>query len=130
MRQPLLAALALLALTAPAFAQETPLRHDLPARTFDAACRACHYRGAGKTPFGTRGAPADRSPDETVQFILYGQAPEDDEGGMPAFGAYLTDADVARLAVWLRSTSKPDAPWSDVEASIARMRVSGTREED
>ncbi len=128
-----LAVLALLALSAqPLCAQETaitPLPHDLAARTFAAACSACHYRGADKTPFGTRGPVADGSPDELVQFILFGKAPEEDEAGMPGFGAALTDADVARVAIWLRTTSKPDAPWSDVPASVARMRTSGTRED-
>ena len=111
-------------------AEITPLRHDLGQRTFDAACSACHYRGAGKTPFGTRGAPADSSPDELLQYILFGKAPEDDEGGMPAFAPVLTDADVARMVVWLRSTSKPDAPWPDVTASVTKMRTLGRREED
>lgn len=128
-----LAALALLALSAlPLCAQETPitpLPHDLAARTFAAACSACHYRGEGKLPFGTRGRVADSKPDELVQFILFGKAPEDDEGGMPAFGAALTDADVTRVVVWLRAASKPDAPWSDVPASVAQMRTTGARED-
>ena len=128
-----LAVLALLALPAlPLCAQETsltPLHHDLAARSFDAACAACHYRGEGKTPFGTRGPLADGSPDELVQFILFGKGPEEGEGGMPAFAAGLTDADVTRLVIWLRATSKPDAPWPDVPASVAQMRTSGVRED-
>ena len=120
------------AFSGPAVAQSgkiTPLRDDLAARTFDAACSSCHYRGAGKTPFGSRGPAADRSPDELAQFILFGKAPEYDEAGMPAFGAGLTDTDIARLVTWLRSTAKPDAPWSDVPASVARMRSTGARED-
>ena len=122
----------LAALAGSAAAQQpdiTPLRHDLAERTFEAACSACHYRGAGKTPFGSRGPLADGSPDELTQYILFGKAPEDDEGGMPAFGPVLKDADVARLVIWLRSTSKPGAAWPDVPASVARMRVSGERED-
>lgn len=117
-------------LASPAAAQQTditPLRHDLAARTFDATCSACHYRGAGKTPFGTGGPPTESSPDELAQYILFGKAPEYDEGMMPAFGPVLTDADVTRLVVWLRTTSKPDAPWPDVPASVARMRATGAR---
>ena len=123
---------ALLAAPAPAIAQQpdiTPLHPDLAARTFDAACASCHYRGADKLPFGTRGPPAERSPDELAQYILFGKAPEYDEAGMPAFGTVLTDADVTRLVTWLRAASKPDAPWPDVPASVARMRASGTRED-
>lgn len=119
-------------LAAPVAAQQsdiTPLHPDLAARTFDAACASCHYRGADKLPFGTRGPPAARSPDELAQYILFGKAPEYDEAGMPAFGPVLSDADVARLVTWLRATSKPDAPWPDVPASVARMRATGTRED-
>lgn len=96
---------------------------------FDAACASCHYRGAGKAPFGSRGPMADDSPDELAQYILFGKAPEDDEGGMPAFGPVLTDADVVRMVTWLRATSKPEAPWTDVPASVARMRATGERED-
>lgn len=119
-------------LASPVAAQQsgiTPLHRDLAARTFDAACASCHYRGADKLPFGTRGPPAESGPDELAQYILFGKSPEDDEGGMPAFGPVLTDADVVRLVTWLRSTSKPDAPWPDVPASVAQMRAFGTREE-
>ena len=128
LRIPLFCAL----LAAPAVAQQTditPLRHDLAARTFDAACSSCHYRSAGKTPFSSRSPLADGSPDEVAQTILFGKAAEYGEAGMPAFGPSLTDADVARLVGWLRSTSKPDAPWSDVPANVARMRATGMRED-
>lgn len=128
----MLATSALVSLALPALAQDagiTPLHPDLPARTFAAACGACHYRGEGKTPFGTRGPAADASPDDLVQFILFGKAPEFGEGQMPGFAAALTDADVVRLANWLRAIAKPDAPWADVPASVAKMRVSGQRED-
>lgn len=120
------------ALSGPAVAQDgtlSPRRHDLGQRTFDAACSSCHYRGVGKTPFGSRGPLADGSPDELAQYILFGKAPEVGEDGMPAFGPVLTDADVTRMVVWLRSTAKPDAPWADVPASVAAMRATGLRED-
>lgn len=116
----------------PALAQDsgiTPLHPALAARTYDAACSACHYRGEGRTPFGTRGPLADRSPDELVQYILFGKAPEYGEGQMPGFAAALTDADVTRLVTWLRATSQPDAPWAGVAARVAKMRTSGQRED-
>lgn len=122
----------LAALGGPGAAQEptiTPLRHDLAERTFDAACSACHYRGGGRSPFGTRGPPGDDSPDEVVQYILFGKESEPDEGGMPGFGAVLSDEDVVRLATWMRSQSKPDAPWVDVAARVTAMRATGQRED-
>ena len=119
-------------LAAPAAARQTgitTLRHDLAARTFEAACSSCHYRGAGKTPFGTRSPLTEDGPDDVAQTILFGKTAEYGEAGMPAFGQALTDADVARLADWLRSTAEPNAPWSDVSASVARMRATGMRED-
>lgn len=68
------------------------------------------------------------SPDGMAQLILFGKAPEGDEGGMPGFSA-LTDADIARLAIFLRSQTKPDAPWADVPARVAALRASGQRED-
>lgn len=129
---PALAAL-LLVLSGPAFAQAapdaaiTPLHTDLAARTYEAACASCHYRGAGKAPFNSRSPLGDARPDDLAQFILFGKAPEDDEPAMPGFGTGLTDADVTRLVVWLRSTAQPTAPWADVELSVQRVRASGQR---
>ncbi len=133
MRHRILLALGLLLVLCRAGAAQdsalTPLRHDLAQRTFQAACSSCHYRGAGRIPFGARGPTADASPDELALYILFGKAPEHDEAGMPAFGPSLTDADVIRLVVWLRSTAKPDAPWPDVPARVAAVRATGQRED-
>lgn len=131
MRTRIMAGLGLL-LLAPvaAGAQDlVPLRHDLAARVFDAACASCHYRGADRTPFGSRGPLADGSPDELAQYILFGAESDDGEGGMPAFAPVLTDADVTRLVIWLRGTSKPKAPWPNVATSVARMRATGRRDD-
>lgn len=126
-------ALFLLALCATPALAESPLPGDLGATIWGAACASCHYRGAGKPPFGTRGAPADSSPDELLTLVLFGKAPEEGEGFMPGF-AHLTDADIARLAAWLRAQSKPDhskpdAPWDEVPACLADLRTSGQRED-
>ncbi len=101
---------------------------DLGATIWGAACASCHYRGAEKLPFGTRGAPGDSSPDELLTLVLFGKAPEEGEGFMPSF-AHLTDADIARLAAYLRGLSKPDAPWADVTPRLAALRTSGQRED-
>lgn len=125
----LLALVALAGQASLARADITPLPDDIGATNFLAACASCHYRGAGRPPFGTRGPDADGSPDELAQYILFGAAREDDEGGMPAFGPVLTDADVTRLILWLRSTAKPEDPWPDVAARVAAMRATGRRED-
>jgi mono/diheme cytochrome c family protein len=106
-----------------------PLRDDLASRTFAAGCNSCHYRGGERAAFGRRSPLGESSPDEAAQYILFGKAPESDEGGMPAFGKGLSDADIARLLVWMRETAVPGKPWSDVTASVTRMRSTGTRED-
>lgn len=125
MGYPLRLTIAGLLLAAPALAQPSPV--DPGRRIYQAACASCHYRGADRAPFGTRGPPADQSPDELLEVILFGVAPDDDEGGMPAFGAALTNADIAALSNWLRQVSKPDLPWPDMPSAVARMRATGHR---
>lgn len=105
----------------------TPLHPDLAARTFDAACSSCHYRGAGKPAFGTDSPLAAGKPDELVQVILFGKGPDEGRAGMPAFGSGLTDADVTRLVIWLRTTANPKTPWTKVAAKVARLRTTGQR---
>jgi mono/diheme cytochrome c family protein len=105
-----------------------PLHRDLAARSFNADCASSHSRGADRTSFGLRGPLADGSPDEQAQSILFGVAPEEGAGGVPAFAQGLTDADMTRMVTWLRSPSKPDAPWPDVAARVAAIRATGRRE--
>lgn len=110
-------------------AAPAPLRDDPGQRSFGAACSSCPYHGAGKIPFGTRGPTADESPEELAQVMLVGKARELDGAGMPAFGPSLTDPDVTRPVVRLRSTAKPDAPQSDVADSVAVMRANSQRKD-
>ncbi len=105
----------------------TPLHPDLAARTFDAACSACHYRGAGKPAFEADSPLASSKPDALVQVILFGKGPDEGRAGMPAFGKVLTDADVTRLVVWLRTTAQPKSPWTKVAARVTGLRASGQR---
>ena len=45
---------------------------------------------------------------------------------MPAFKNSLNDAQIAELVSYLRQQFAPDkAPWSDVTATVARIRQSG-----
>jgi mono/diheme cytochrome c family protein len=106
-----------------------PPHHDLAGRTYDAACAACHYRGAGKDPYDSRSPLETDTSDDLVNIILFGKTPEIGEAGMPAFGPGFTDADIARLAAWLRTTARPDAPWPDIAETVARLRISGRRED-
>ena len=107
----------------------SPVRYDLAQRTFESACNSCHYRGADRAPFGRRSPLGANNPDEAAQFVLFGKAPEPGESGMPAFGSGFGDEEVSGLLVWMRSSAVPGKPWTDVAASVSRMRSTGARED-
>jgi cytochrome c553 len=41
---------------------------------------------------------------------------------MPAYASALTDADIARLAAYLRRTRTDRPPWTDLENKVAAIR--------
>lgn len=78
-------------------------------RLFNLLCTQCH----GIDGYGTRIAPAlnnqtflSQTPDAAIQQIIAGGVTGTN---MPAWGGYLTDADIAALTVYLRSL-QPTAP--------------------
>jgi mono/diheme cytochrome c family protein len=44
---------------------------------------------------------------------------------MPAYGSSLTDAEIARLATYLRRTRTKLPPWNDLEKRVAAIRREG-----
>jgi mono/diheme cytochrome c family protein len=44
---------------------------------------------------------------------------------MPAFGYGFTDADVARIAAYLRATRTGKPAWADLETKVAAIRAQG-----
>jgi mono/diheme cytochrome c family protein len=103
--------------------------YDPDARLYAAACMACHYN-AGPTPLPARPELALNSaltlpePTNFIHVVLNGIGIE--EGGpglvMPGYAEALTDADIARLAVFLRRTRTDASPWTDVERKVAALR--------
>jgi nicotinate dehydrogenase subunit B len=100
------------------------------ARLYEGACAACHAPEQGALSFNF-GPPlalnstvhAER-PDNFLRVLLEGIA-ETPHGTMPAFRATLDDAQVADLARYARARFAPGRPaWSDLEETIARIRVS------
>src|SRR5262245_9688941 len=99
------------------------------ARLYTAACASCHYNAAGK-PLAARPDLALISavhlpdPSNLIQVILRGIGAEEGMPGvvMPAFGGALSDADVARIAAYLRRTRTSLAPWPDLATKIAEIR--------
>lgn len=102
---------------------------DPDARLYTAACASCHYN-AGNAPLAARPDLALNSavhlsdPSNLIQVILRGISAEEGIPGvvMPAFGGALSDADITRIAAYLRRTRTSFPPWPDLSAKIAAIR--------
>lgn len=105
---------------------------DATQRLFNGACGACHHAGNGPEVFGQNLPLALSSklhgaqPDNLLRLILDGvREPASRElGFMPAFRDALDDAQVARLAAYMRARFAPDQPaWQGLEAASRRLRT-------
>jgi mono/diheme cytochrome c family protein len=102
---------------------------DPDTRLYTAACASCHYN-AGSAPLAARPDLALNSavhlpdPSNLIQVILRGISAEEGMPGvvMPAFGGALSDADVARIAAYLRRTRTSLPPWQDLATKVAAIR--------
>jgi mono/diheme cytochrome c family protein len=106
-------------------------QHDEGARLYMAACASCHYN-SGQKPLAARPDLALNSalnlpePNNFIQVVLGGIDAKDGIPGvvMPSFGSALSDADIARIAAYLRSTRTKLPPWPDLESKITAARRS------
>ncbi len=105
---------------------------DPDARFYVAACASCHYNGAaGPNPsrpdLALNSALHLQDPSDLVRVILFGiDGPEGAPGlVMPAFGSGFGDAEVVRLAAYLRRTRTDLPPWPDLDRTVAAIRVQG-----
>jgi mono/diheme cytochrome c family protein len=102
---------------------------DADARLYIVACASCHYN-SGQAPLAVRPDLALNSalslPDPTnlIQVVLRGVGAHEGIPGivMPSFAQALSDADVARVAAYLRRTRTSLPPWTDLDAKIASIR--------
>jgi mono/diheme cytochrome c family protein len=102
---------------------------DANARLYTAACASCHYN-SGSMPLAVRPDLALNSalnlPDPTnlIQGVLHGIGAEEGMPGvvMPSFAPAFSDADIARIAAYLRRTRTNSPPWSNLETKIATIR--------
>ncbi len=94
---------------------------------------SCHYNG-GPVPLPARPELALNSaltlpePTNFIQTVLKGISNTEGAPGlvMPAYASALSDADIARLAGYLRRTRTNLPPWIDVENKVAAMRREST----
>jgi len=102
---------------------------DPDARLYTAACASCHYN-SGRMPLAVRPDLALDSaanlPDPTnlIQVILRGVNAGEAIPGvvMPSFAHAFSDADIARIAAYLRRTRTNLSPWPELETKIASIR--------
>ncbi|PZU59113.1 MAG: aldehyde dehydrogenase [Sphingobium sp.] len=111
------------------------LTYDPAARLYAAACASCHYNGADavnplRPQLALNNALNLGDPTNLIQVILHGIGSADGVPGvvMPAF-SHFSDADVARIATYLRATRTDKAPWTDVEKTVAKIRAQATEQE-
>jgi mono/diheme cytochrome c family protein len=105
------------------------LEYDPDARLYATACMSCHYN-AGPAPLPARPELALNSaltlpePTNFIQTVLKGIGNTEGAPGlvMPAYASALTDADIARLAAYLRRTRTNLPPWTDLENQVAAIR--------
>jgi mono/diheme cytochrome c family protein len=103
--------------------------YDPDARLYASACMSCHYN-SGPVPLPARPELALNSaltlpePTNFIQTVLKGIGNTEGAPGlvMPAYASALTDADIARLAAYLRRTRTKLPPWTDLENQVAAIR--------
>jgi mono/diheme cytochrome c family protein len=110
--------------------------YDPDARLYAGACIGCHYN-AGPVPLSVRPELALNSaltlptPTNFIRIVLGGLSLQDGGPGlaMPSYASALTDADLARLALYLRRTRTDRPPWADVDKQVAAIRgqLAGSR---
>jgi mono/diheme cytochrome c family protein len=103
--------------------------YDADAQLYAGACIGCHFN-SGPAPIAARPELALNSalrlpePTNLIQVVLQGISVR--EGGpglvMPRYDWALTDADIARLAAYLRRTRTDQPSWTDVEKKVAAVR--------
>ncbi len=102
---------------------------DPRARLYTAACASCHYNGAGqpnplRPDLNLNSAVNLDEPTNLIQVMLHGVSAKDGAPGvlMPSFSR-LSDADIATLAAYLRSTRTSKPAWPDLEKKVAAIRA-------
>lgn len=108
---------------------------DADARLYVSACASCHYNGSAgidsnRPDLALNSAVHLADPANLIRVMLFGiDAPEGALGlVMPAFGSGFSDADVARIANYLRRTRTGQPPWPDLEKTVAAIRAQGKGE--
>ena len=103
--------------------------YDPDADLYASACLSCHYN-SGTVPLSARPELALNSaltlsePTNFLQAVLNGISSTDGAPGlvMPAYASSLNDAEVTRLAAYLRRTRTNRPPWAGLESKVSAVR--------
>ncbi len=103
--------------------------YDLDANIYASACLSCHYN-TGTVPLparpelGLNSALSLPEPTNFIQAVLRGVGSTDGARGlvMPAYASSFSDAELARLAAYLRRTRTTQPPWTDLENKVSAAR--------
>ena len=103
--------------------------YDPDADLYAAACLSCHYN-SDRVPLSARPELALNSaltlsePTNFIQAVLNGISSTDGAPGlvMPAYASSFNDAEVARLAEYLRRTRTNRPPWTGLESKVSAVR--------
>jgi len=106
--------------------------YDPDANLYASACLSCHYN-TGTVPLparpelGLNSALSLPEPTNFIQAVLRGVGSTDGARGlvMPACASSFSDAELVRLAAYLRRTRTTQPPWTDLEnkVSVARRKL-------
>jgi mono/diheme cytochrome c family protein len=104
---------------------------DASARLYTAACASCHYNGTGqpnplRPDLALNSAVNLDDPTNLIRVVLHGVSAKEGAPGvvMPGFERF-SDAEVARLATYLRATRTDKPAWPDLEKKVAAIRAQG-----
>jgi mono/diheme cytochrome c family protein len=103
--------------------------NDPDADLYASACISCHYN-AGPVPLPARpelllnSALTLPEPTNFIQAVLKGIGDTQGAPGlvMPEYASSLGDAEIARLAAYLRRTRTKYPPWTGLESKVAAIR--------
>src|SRR5262249_33633860 len=101
---------------------------DPDARLYVAACGSCHYNSGAplevRPELALNTALTLPEPTNFIRVVLDGIGIRDGMPGvmMPGFARALGDADIARLAAYLRRTRTELPAWTNIESQVAAIR--------
>ncbi|MGA8528441.1 MAG: c-type cytochrome [Acidobacteriaceae bacterium] len=102
--------------------------YDPDANLYNSACLSCHANASDPLParpeLALNSALTLAEPANFIEPVLRGVGSRDGAPGlvMPAYAASLSDAEVARLAAYLRRTRTTLPPWKDLEKKVSAAR--------